>query len=283
METKIHITKPLVSVDWLVENIDAPNLVIIDATLKKITSEKNEFEHQDIGIKNAQFLDIKNIFSDISTSLPNMMLSQEKFQEQARILGINNDSAIVVYDAIGIYSSTRVWWMLKSMGHENVAVLDGGLPEWIRKGFATASLKNDAIIKGNFKATFHDNFFSDAKDVLDATLNNNIVIADARSNDRFKGLVDEPREGLRVGHIPNSRNIPYDVVQTHGNMLLEDELMTIFNADYKDKEKVIFSCGSGITACILALGAVIAGVKNISVYDGSWTEWGSNHELPIEK
>ncbi len=283
MKTKLHITKPLISVDWLVENIDAPNLVIIDATLKKITWEKNEFEHQDIGIENAQFLDIKNIFSDTSTSLPNMMLSQEKFQEQARILGINNNSAIVVYDAIGIFSSTRVWWMLKSMGHENVAVLDGGLPEWIRKGYPTASLKNHAITKGNFKPTFHKNFFSDTKDVLDATLNKNRVIADARSNDRFMGLVDEPREGLRVGHIPTSKNIPYADVQTHGKMLLEDELIAIFNTDYKDKEQVIFSCGSGITACILALGAEIAGVKNISVYDGSWTEWGSNHELPIEK
>ena len=283
MKTTIQITKPLVSVDWLAENIDAPNLVIIDATLKKITWEKNEFEHLDIGIKNAQFLDIKNVFSDTSTSLPNMMLSQEKFQEQARILGINNNSAIVVYDAIGIFSSTRVWWMLKSMGHENVAVLDGGLPEWIQKGLPTASLKNHAIAKGNFKPMFHKNFFSDAKDVLDATLNNNIVIADARSNDRFMGLVDEPREGLRAGHIPTSKNIPYAAVQTHGKMLLEDELIAIFNADYKDKEQVIFSCGSGITACILALGAEIAGVKNISVYDGSWTEWGSNHELPIEK
>ena len=282
MKTKLQITKPLVSVDWLAENIDAPNLVIIDATLKKITWEKNEFEHQDIGIKNAQFLDIKNIFSDTSTSLPNMMLSQEKFQEQARILGINNDSAIVVYDAIGIFSSTRVWWMLKSMGHENVAVLDGGLPEWIQKGLPTASLKNHTITKGNFKAKFHRNYFSNAKDVLDATLNNNIVIADARSNDRFMGLVDEPREGLRAGHIPTSKNIPYAAVQTHGKMLLEDELIAIFNADYKDKEQVIFSCGSGITACILALGAEIAGAHNISVYDGSWTEWGSNHELPIE-
>ena len=283
MKTKLQITEPLVSVDWLAKNIDAPNLVIIDATLKKITWEKNEFEHQDIGIENARFLDIKNVFSNTSTSLPNMMLSHEKFQEQARILGLNYDSAIVVYDAIGIFSSTRVWWMLKSMGHENVAVLDGGLPEWIRKGFPTASLKNDTIYKGNFKATFDNNFFSDAKDVLDAALNNNIIIADARSNDRFMGLVDEPRAGLRAGHIPNSKNIPYAAVQSEGKMLLKDELITIFNTDYKNKEQVIFSCGSGITACILALGAEIAGVKNISVYDGSWTEWGSNHELPIEK
>ncbi len=284
MNSKVHIKESLVSVDWLDKNIQASNLVIIDATLHKITQNTDDFEQRDIGIKNARFLDIKHAFSDTSTTLPNMMLSAEKFQEQARLLGIHKDTAIVVYDAVGTYSSPRVWWMFRAMGHTNVAVLNGGLPEWIHRGFETHTLKSTTFTQGNFNATYNSDYFTNFKDVLKATSNNNIIIGDARSRDRFKGLIDEPREGLRAGHIPNSENIPYTDLQEDGKMLVKENLTTIFNDTYVQREKkVIFSCGSGITACILALGAEIADVKNMSVYDGSWTEWGSNHELPIEK
>ena len=283
MSTKLILQKPLVSVDWLAKNINASNLVVIDATLTKVTWETKEFENQNIGIKNARFLDIKNVFSDTSISLPSMMLSAEKFQEKAQLLGLNKDTAIVVYDTIGIFSSPRVWWMFKSMGHHNIAVLNGGLPEWIRKGYSTEVLSKVSIPQGNFKATYNKDFFSDYKVVLNAITDDTILISDARSHERFMGVADEPREGLRAGHIPSSKNVPYLDLQVDGKMIAKEKLVSIFNSKYKNKKNVIFSCGSGITACILALGADISGLKNGSVYDGSWTEWGSNHELPIEK
>ncbi len=282
MNSKVHIKESLVSVDWLAKNMHASNLVIIDATLKKITQKAADDEHKDIGIKNARFLDIKNVFSDTSTTLPNMMLSAEKFQEQTQLLGIHKDTAIVVYDTVGTYSSPRVWWMFKAMGHANVAVLNGGLPAWIRRGFETHPLKSTTFIQGNFEASYDSAYFTNFKEVLIGTSNNNILITDARSHDRFMGLIDEPREGLRAGHIPNSKNIPYNELQEDGKMLVKEILTAIFNDTYAQREKIIFSCGSGITACILALGAEISGINDVSVYDGSWTEWGSNHELPIE-
>ena len=282
MSTKAYIKEPLVSVEWLAKNVRASNLVMLHATLQQVTEDTKQ--HQGTGIKNARIFDIKNTFSETTSPLPNTMLSAEKFQEQARLLGINKDTAIVVYDTVGMYASPRVWWMFKAMGHTNIAVLDGGLPAWIAKGYEITSIHNTSVVtSGDFEANFNPGYFVDSSEVLDAISNNNIGIADARSYDRFMGLVDEPREGLRAGHIPNSKNIPYTELQEEGKMISKERLQSIFTDDYIEKEQVIFSCGSGITACILALGAEVSGVKNLSVYDGSWTDWGSNHTLPIQK
>jgi len=282
MSAELNIKKSLVSADWLAKNMDAENLVILDATMPKVTWEKNTFEDEDIQIPNARYLDIKNVFSDTSAVFPNTMLSTEKFQEQARLLGIYNDSAIVVYDTIGIYTSPRVWWMFKAMGHKNIAVLDGGLPEWIQKGFSTEEVKSHNISRGDFTANYDENFFSDNNKILNLLNDKNTAILDARSYDRFMGLVDEPREGLRVGHIPNSKNLPYSNLLVDGK-LKNTDLQKIFKELVPKDDQVIFTCGSGITACILALGAEMAGIDNLSVYDGSWTEWGSLHQLPIQK
>ena len=282
MTMNLIIKEPLVSVDWLTNNMEAENLVILDATMPKVTSTENTFETENIQIPNARYLDIKNVFSDTSALFPNTMLSAEKFQEQARLLGIQKNSAIVVYDTIGIYTSPRVWWMFKAMGHHNIAVLDGGLPEWIRKGFATEQIKKRNIRKGDFIANYDNKFFKNHTEVLDSLNNKTTTILDARSEDRFKGLVEEPREGLRVGHIPKSKNLPYSSLLADGK-INADKLQKIFKELVPKNDQVIFSCGSGITACILALGAEIADFDNLSVYDGSWTEWGSLHQLPIEK
>jgi len=282
MSIDLKIKQPLVSVEWLAKNMDAENLVILDATMPKVTWEKNTFEDEDIQIPNARYLDIKNVFSDISAEFPNTMLSAEKFQEQASLLSINKDSAIVVYDTIGIYTSPRVWWMFKAMGHNNVAVLDGGLPEWINKGFPTEDVKSHIRARGNFTVNYDEKFFSNYKKVLNSLDDNTTLILDARSYDRFMGLVDEPREGLRVGHIPNSKNLPYTNLLDNGKFN-DGNAQRMLKELVQNKNKIIFSCGSGITACILALGAEIAGIDNLSVYDGSWTEWGSLHQLPIQK
>ncbi|MCF6280061.1 MAG: sulfurtransferase [Flavobacteriaceae bacterium] len=274
--------KPLVSADWLHQNIDNSKLVVLDATMRKVTSKSEEISESK-QIKNARFINIKNSFSDASALFPNTMLSAEKFQEQAQELGINNDSLIVVYDNLGVYSSPRVWWMFKAMGHQNIAVLDGGFPEWKKAKYPTEGKKEFVSEKGNFIANYNPNCFCDYKTVLNSIFDKKIIVLDARSQERFSGTIEEPRKGLRSGHIPSSINLPYAELQFNGKMKSSEELKKIMSSRIKKNGNAIFSCGSGITACILALGAEISGYENNSVYDGSWTEWGSLTELPIEK
>lgn len=276
----LKIPAPIVSVEWLNSNLDADNLLVFDATIAKVTA-KNEGPESFEFIENAQFLDIKKVFSNTNAPFPNTMLSPSEFEIKAQEMGVNNNSCIVVYDRYGYYSAARVWWMFNSMGFHNIAVLDGGLPEWKIKGYPTQKNASTISDKGNFKAVYSENKIIDHHKVLKAIECNDIAVIDARSTDRFLAQVEEPRPGLRSGHIPNSENIPYTTLLSGTKMKSENELKSIFEPTIK--KEVIFSCGSGITACVLALGATIAGYKNLKVYDGSWTEWGSLHELPIEK
>jgi thiosulfate/3-mercaptopyruvate sulfurtransferase len=270
----LKVSSPLVSVDWLYEHLNTPNLVILDATINKVTTDTSEIiEKQQI--KNTRFLDIKNKFSDVSSELPNTIQSPEEFSESARQLGICNDSAIVVYDELGIYSSPRVWWVFKAMGHHNVAVLDGGLPAWEKAKLPLEKVAEYIGKKGDFTAKYDQDYISDYHNVFEAISNNNTSVLDARSENRFNGTEPEPRKGLRSGHIPNSINLPYSKLMKDGKMKSKNELKAIFTELANEDNRLIFSCGSGITACILALGAEIAGLNNKSVYDGSWTEWGS--------
>lgn len=278
----LAVSAPIVSVEWLYENLDHPNLIVIDATLKKATETiNNELIKESVYIKNTRFLDIKNVFSDISVPFPNTMLSAEVFEQKAQELGINKESAIIVYDKYGYYSSARVWWMFKAMGFNNIAVLDGGLPNWIDFGYPTQKEYSKSFERGNFKSNYIVGMIHNHEKVLDTIDDKSILVLDARSNNRFLGIEPEPREGLRSGHIPNSKSLPYSSLLNGTKMKSTEELNKLFS-EYK-KKQFIFSCGSGITACILALGAEIAGIQNKSVYDGSWTEWGSLNELPIEK
>ena len=279
---KLHIDRPLVSAEWLRENIIASNLIILDATMGKITTSNTGVSEKK-QITGALFFDIKHVFSDQNSPLPNTMLSENDFEEKARSIGVNNDSAIVVYDDLGVYSSPRVWWLFKSMGHTNIAVLDGGLPAWKKANFPIENPKDCSMIRGNFKAKHQPQMMCNSDKVLEAINNINKSILDARSKGRFEGTELEPRKEIRSGHIPSSVNLPFSALQNEGKMLTKDELSSLFNELPTNQEEVIFSCGSGITACILALGAEISGIKNLVVYDGSWTDWGGNHKLPIEK
>jgi len=276
--------KNSISVDELYSFLDDKNLIILDATIKKVTS-KREVLTAKKQIKNARFFDIKNTFSEVDAPFPNTMLSAKEFEKKTQDLGIHQDAVIVVYDDIGIYSSARVWWMFKSMGHKNISVLDGGLPQWIKEGYPieTPSEKRNTIKKGNFTTSFNASFFCDKKEVLEAITNQQKQIIDARSRERFYGITPEPRKEVRSGHIPNAVNLPYTALLEDGKLASFKELKQRFSTLAIENKQLIFSCGSGITACVLALGATIAGYKNISVYDGSWTEWGSIPELPIEK
>ncbi|WP_428742672.1 sulfurtransferase [Tenacibaculum sp.] len=277
----LKVTTPLVSVEWLQENLEAENLIILDATIPKvggaidITKEKQQ-------IKNAVFFDLKNVFLDVKGEYPNTIPSKEHFEEQVQKLGVNNDSCVVVYDDLGVYSSPRVWWLFNVFGFKNIAVLNGGLPAWKEAGYAVEFQKENKIEQGNFKAEFKENLLRVTEQVLEAS-NNKELILDARSKGRFDATESEPRKDLRSGHIPNSKSLPYGMLQSDGNMKSAKELQQLFSLVNPEKEHMTFSCGSGITACILALGAEASGYTNYSVYDGSWTEWGSRLELPVEK
>lgn len=271
----LSITSPIVSASWLKEHLYAENLVILDATIKKVVNPSND--SLDFQIPNTRFFDLKTAFSDIYAPFPTTFPSEEKFTLEAQELGIDKDSVIVVYDEQGIYSSARVWWMFKAMGHNNVAVLDGGLPAWIKSGYSTEPKKYyTGGGKGDFEANYKPEFMKFFKDVQKASNTKSHAIIDARSTNRFKGLEPEPRAGLRMGTIPSSKNLPFEDLLTDGNVFKsKSEIEAILNNVVSKEANIIFSCGSGITACVLALGATISGYENISVYDGSWTEWGS--------
>jgi thiosulfate/3-mercaptopyruvate sulfurtransferase len=271
--SNISITSPIVSVSWLNEHLQAENLVVLDGSIKKVVNPKiDSIEFQ---IPKTRFFDLKTAFSNESAPFPTTFPSEEKFTLEAQALGINKNSAIVVYDDKGIYSSARVWWMFKAMGHENVAVLNGGLPEWIKAGYVTEGKSYFTGFKGDFTAHYKPELMKFFDDIKLASKTNSHAIIDARSESRFKSLEAEPRAGLRMGTIPNSVNLPFEDLLAD-NQLLSNELIETKFQNFANKEDpIIFTCGSGITACVLALGATISGYKNMSVYDGSWTEWGS--------
>ena len=265
--TNIH--SPLVSVNWLHANKDAKNLIVLDATINKVINSSSE------RIPKARFFDIKQKFSDTSAPFPSTLPSKEQFQEEAQNLGINNDSCIVVYDDKGMYSSARVWWLFKVFGFKNVAVLDGGLPEWKLKDFPVEHYKDERYSKGNIEVHFNPKLMVNFDGINLCSTNKNTLILDARSEERFKCLVDEPRAGLRRGTIPNSENLPYTELFEGNTFKSMTQLSIIFSNLEVGNRTLVFSCGSGITACILALAATLCNYKELKVYDGSWTEYGS--------
>ena len=281
----VEFVPPLISVSWLAEHLDHPDLIVLDATIKKAASDEVD-KNSDLKIKTARFFDIKKAFSDTETDIPNMLPSPEAFSEACRELGISSHHKIVVYDRLGIYSSPRVWWMFKTMGHQEVAVLDGGLLTWQKENFpteSTGSFKNTTDWqRGNFVATFNPSLITSAENVLSSINDENILILDARSPGRFAATEPEPRADLKGGHIPNSMNLHYKALLHNDKMLPVEELKEVLSNFNIENKKLIFTCGSGITACIILLAADLAGYKNVSVYDGSWSEWGQLDGVPIE-
>ena len=274
---------PLVDVQWLSENLGAENLVVLDASVPPVVpgfiSLNSEGPFR--AIPGARRFDYDKEICKPNSSLPHMMPTAELFELKAQELGLNQASIVVVYDDVGLYASPRAWWMLKAMGHSQVAVLDGGLPAWVAAGNRVDDGLSVAPQKGGFKASLQQGLFCDFEQVLKATEDKRFSIVDARSAGRFVGTAPEPRPGVRSGHMPNAKNLPFAEVLCDGFLKPPSELASLFADKASKDQTVISSCGSGITACVLTLAAYAAGYKNLSVYDGSWAEWGMPGKLPV--
>lgn len=273
---------PLVTPQWLHAQLDVDNLVILDASINFQIPSETEKDKENL-IPNSIKFDYDSVFCDPDTSLPHMMPSEARFNQLAQQIGINNDSVIVVYDNSGTFASPRAWWMFKAMGHKAVYVLDGGLTAWKELDYPVVQEYAQVTSEGDFTGTLNPSHFVDSSYVFEQIEAQNSLTVDARSHQRFNGEVPEPRAGIRSGHIPNSVCLPFAHVMDKYRMKSPEELNEVLSSVLpKNKDQYLFSCGSGVTACIILLAAQICGYQNLSVYDGSWTDWGGNNALPIE-
>ncbi|MEM6609191.1 MAG: 3-mercaptopyruvate sulfurtransferase [Pseudomonadota bacterium] len=275
--------KTLVSTEWLDAHLNDPDLRVLDGSFYLPDAGRNaraEFEASHI--PGARFFDIDEI-SDHRSSLPHMAPPTEKFMSRMRKMGVGDGHQVVVYDGAGIYSAARVWWLFKLMGKSDIAVLDGGFPKWQAEGRAVEDMP-PIVRDRHLTASRQNHLIKDVTQVAAASKLGDWQIVDARSPSRFRGDEPEPREGLRSGHIPGSKNVHYaTLLNPDGTMKEGRPLAEAFTSAGVDlNRRIITTCGSGVTAAVLMLGLERLGHRNAALYDGSWSEWGQFEQLKAE-
>ncbi|WP_299502437.1 3-mercaptopyruvate sulfurtransferase [uncultured Roseobacter sp.] len=274
--------KTLVSTAWLAQHLKDPDLRILDASWYLPEAGRDGRAEYDAGhIPGTRFFDIDEI-SDHRSDLPHMAPPVEKFMSRLRAMGVGDGHQVVVYDGAGLLSAARVWWLFRLMGQENVAVLDGGFPKWQAEGHPVEDMP-PIIRDRHMTVRMQNQLVRDVTQVSSASKLGDHVIVDARAALRFRGEAPEPRDGLRAGHIPGSRNVPYaDLLNADKTMKDPEACRAIFDAAGVDLTMpIITSCGSGVTAAILALALERLGHAHWSLYDGSWAEWGMFPTVPV--
>lgn len=274
---------PLVTTNWLETNLNLEQLILVDVSMSKVVGKKAIEYEMPLYIPNSRRLDLETALCDPDSSQTHAFPTEEQFTAVAQKLGVNSESIVVFYDNQGIYSAPRAWWIFQVMGFQNVFVLDGGLPQWLlenRQVVLNTSNIEDKV--GSIIGIYHPQRICDSNFIFEQMNNKKLVVLDARSRERFLGMAPEPRSGVRSGHIPDSISLPYPEVFNGYCFKTDEQLKAIFSALLGNKNStLVFSCGSGITACIILLSAVIAGYGDLILYDGSWSDWGSNIALPV--
>ena len=275
---------PLVSVDWLAAEIGAPDLIVLDASFYLPTENRDpRAEFRAAHIPGARFFDIEALADD-ATDLPHMVPTPGRFAQLVGALGIGNDSRLVFYDQRGIFSAPRGWWLMGLFGHDRAAVLDGGLPAWRRAGHAVEQGEPPAPRPATFRPDFRAARLRGIGDMLANVASRAELVLDARSAARFRAEAPEPRAGMRSGHIPGAASLPFgELLAPDGTMLPPPALrVQLAEAGADGARPVVTSCGSGVSAAVLTLAMVRAGLPMGALYDGSWAEWGGRSDTPID-